>query len=273
MLFTSFGKVIDKFTPSLGRSCQNLRDRSSFGKPRSTAYGFALAGSPLLAEVTYEADQTALFLELLGSHDVVIDIGANVGFYSCLAASRAKRTIAIEPFPRNLNFLLSNLSENRFTDVEVFPMGLGRTPGLKQIYGFADVASFVPGWNSVNERLFSTVPITTLDTIAVHRFQGKKLLIKLDVEGFELEVLAGSEETVNLNPRPTWLIEVLLNDKAVPGGINPKFGEVFELFWKRGYSCRSIEDGRKSISQTDVERWVANGKVDGDKSNFMFFAA
>jgi len=271
MLFTSVGKVIDKFTPSLGRSYRNFRDRNSFGVSRTTAYGFRLAGSPIFSGDTFEPDEVKLFLELLETHDVVIDIGANVGFYSCLAASRSKQTVAIEPFPRNLNFLLRNLSDNRFTDVEVFPLGLGRSPGLKHIYGFAELASFVPGWNSENEILFSTVPITTLDTIAVHRFKGKKLLIKIDVEGFELEVMGGSLETLDLEPRPTWLIEVLLNDKAVPGGINPQFGEIFELFWRSGYFCRSVEDGRKFVSQADVERWVANGAVEGDKSNFMFF--
>ena len=272
MRFTKLGKVIDKFAPSMGRTYRNMRDRGSFGNPRLTAYGFTLAGSPPLAEITFEADETALFLELLETHDAVFDIGANVGFYSCLAASRSKQTVAFEPFQRNLNFLYRNLTDNKFTWVEVFPLGLGGSPGLKQIYGFADVASFVPGWNRANNKLFSTVPITTLDTIAVHRFKCKRLLIKMDVEGFELEVLAGAVDTLNLNPKPTWLIEILLNNKAIPDGINQRFREVFELFWKIGYSCQSVEDGRKFVTKVDVDKWVADGKVEGGKSNFMFFA-
>lgn len=272
MGFPVINKVIEKFAPSMGRSFRNMRDRGSFGKPRLTAYGFTIAGSPILSEVTFEADETGLFLELLKSHDAVFDIGANVGFYTCLAASQAKQTIAFEPFPRNLKFLYRNLSDNKFTGVEVFPLGLGGSPGLKHIYGFSDVASFVPGWNRANNKLFSTVPITTLDTIAVHRFKGKRLLIKIDVEGYELEVLAGGMDTVNSNPRPTWLIEVLLNSNAVPGGVNQRFSEVFEIFWKNGYTCQSIEGEQKSVTQADVYKWVAEEKVEGDKSNFMFVA-
>jgi hypothetical protein len=79
-------------------------------------------------------------------------------------------------------------------------------------------------------------------------------------------------DTVNLDPRPTWLIEILLNDKAVPGSLNRKFGEVFGLFWKNGYRCKVIDDERGSISETNVQEWMANGKIEGDKSNFMFFA-
>jgi len=98
MRFTKLGKVIDKFAPSMGRTYRNMRDRGSFGNPRLTAYGFTLAGSPPLAEITFEADETALFLELLETHDVVFDIGANVGFILAWLRVARSRRLLLSPF-------------------------------------------------------------------------------------------------------------------------------------------------------------------------------
>jgi FkbM family methyltransferase len=206
------------------------------------------------------------------TQDVVLDIGANVGFYSCLAASRGKHTISFEPSPRNLKFLYRNLWENKYSDVEVFPLGLAGRCGLGRIYGYGGISSFVPGWAQARKAQSTLVPLTTLDTVAAGRFQGKKLLIKMDVEGFELDVLAGAAATLDLNPKPTWLIEILLSGEVIPGGVSREFAEVFEVFWKYGYRCRKLDSVRTPVAKADVSRWVANGFVDSNTHDFLFSA-
>ncbi|MGH9688561.1 MAG: FkbM family methyltransferase [Candidatus Acidiferrales bacterium] len=213
------------------------------------------------------------FLELLEAHEIVLDIGANVGFYSCLAASRRKKVVSIEPSPRNLRFLYRNLWENQFRDTEVFPLGLAEKPGLNRLYGFGGIASFVPGWAQADKKRFSLVPITSLDTIAVGRFQGRKLLIKMDVEGFELDVLAGAKGILNLTPKPTWLIEVHLGGEAVPTGTNARFSEIFQQFWEHGYQCKKLNAQRQLVSAADVSRWISNGIVDDGTHDFLFLDA
>jgi FkbM family methyltransferase len=193
-----------------------------------------------------------------------------------LAASRGKHVISFEPSARNLKFLYRNLWENQFQNAEIFPMGLAKQPGLNRLYGFGAVASFVPGWLHANKSRFTFVPVTSLDTIIAGRFQGRKLLIKMDVEGFELDVLAGAARTLDLIPKPSWLVEVLLNDEAVPGGINRRFADVFETFWKHGYQCKRLNAKREPVHPDDVQRWVANGTVDihniaaDEVHNFLF---
>jgi FkbM family methyltransferase len=171
-----------------------------------------------------------------------------------------------------LNFLYKNLRENQLSGVEVFPLGLARECGLGHIYGYGAIASFVPGWGRAREAQSSLVSLTTLDTVAAGRFQDKKLLIKMDVEGFELEVLAGAAHTLDLSPKPTWLVEIFLSNEAIPGGVNRKFSETFEAFWKHGYRSRMLDSARSSVGQTDVTRWVANGFVDSGTPNFLFSA-
>src|SRR2546425_7372287 len=99
-----------------------------------------------MASSDFEPNEVKTFLELLGSHDTVLDIGANIGFYSCLAASRRKHVLSFEPSPRNLRFLYRNLMENGLQKTEVFPVGVAKQCGLNRIYGFGGISSFVAGW-------------------------------------------------------------------------------------------------------------------------------
>jgi FkbM family methyltransferase len=272
MFLSRCRKAVDTFVPPLGRSYRLLRDSTNRRRAIQTPYGFSLAGDPSMANEGWEADEIQTFLELAESHDAVLDIGANVGFYTCLAASRGKQTIAIEPAPRNLSFLYRNLWGNQFISVEILPVGLGSEPGLRRFYGHGGIASFVPGWAQAREAQSVLAPLTTLDAVAADRFRGKKLLIKMDVEGFELDVLAGARRTLELAPRPTWLIEILFRDEVIPGGISPRFAETFNVFWESGYRCRKLDRARTPVEAEDVSRWVSQGRVDGGTHDFLFRA-
>jgi FkbM family methyltransferase len=272
MFLSRYRKAVDTWAPPLGRSYRLLRDSTNRRRAIQTPYGFSLAGDPSMASQGWEADEIRAFLELIATHDAVLDIGANVGFYSCLAASRGKQTIAIEPSPRNLSFLYRNLWDNHFTGVEAIPVGLGSQPGLARIYGYGGIASFVPGWAQAREAQSTLVPLTTLDALAAYRFQGKKLLIKMDVEGFELDVLAGAQRTLKLNPRPTWLMEILFRDAVIPGGISHKFAQAFDVFWEHGYRCRKLDSAGTPVEAGDVGRWVSQGSVDEETHDFLFWA-
>ncbi|HLH29602.1 MAG TPA: FkbM family methyltransferase [Terriglobia bacterium] len=219
----------------------------------------------------YEVAEANAFLELSHTHDVVIDVGANVGLYSCLAASQGKNVLSFEPSERNLKYLYRNLWQNRFQGVEVFPLGLTERAGLKRLYGFGGISSFVLGWVQAREDRFAIVPVTTLDKIVADRFRGQRLLIKIDVEGSELEVLAGARRTLDLSPKPTWMIEILLASETIPGGINRRFAEVFEVFWSHGYECKKLNAKRNPVTPEDVRRWVTNGLVDDETHDFLFF--
>jgi FkbM family methyltransferase len=258
------------YAPWLAYSYRTLRDLTSWRSFRQTPYGFGLAGNSEMATADFEPSEVNAFLRHCGTCDVVLDIGANVGFYSCLAANQGKHVVSFEPAPRNLKFLYRNLWSNGFSAVEVLPVALGPKPGLMPIYGFGGISSLVPGWAQAPDRPAGLVPVTTLDLVAANRFPGEQLFIKMDVEGFELDVLAGADETLNRSPKPTWMLEIMLASSFIPGGTSRKFAETFDVFWSHGYQCKILGQHEQHVSPETVKGWVRSGRVETGAHNFLF---
>ena len=97
---------------------------------------------------TFEPEEMGLVESHLSGAQVFVDVGANIGLYTCLARSRGRHTIAIEPQQKNLSILYFNLRENLYNDVEVYPLGLSDQPGITVLYGASGTsASLISGWS------------------------------------------------------------------------------------------------------------------------------
>src|SRR5882724_9215620 len=106
-------RAVDSWMPSVGQAYRSLRDeRAALAPALPTPFGFKLAGNRSMASGSFEKKEIDLFLKYLQRASACIDIGANIGLYSCLAATHGKRVVAIEPMPSNLKFLYSNLVRN-----------------------------------------------------------------------------------------------------------------------------------------------------------------
>ena len=177
---------------------RGMRTRSLATRHRPHALGFRFAGGDNFF-ADFEPEETALILRELDNTDVFIDVGANIGLFTCLAASRGKVVAAVEPEPGNLNFLLSNIEENQF-DVEVFPVAVGARAGVLKLYGDAETASAVPDWFGNDESFVQRVATNRLDNLFAGRWAGQRLFIKIDVEGFEESVLDGAAALLHADP-------------------------------------------------------------------------
>ena len=266
--------TLDSLSPSAATLFRSLRDeRAAGGVARDTPFGFTLIGSPSQASGTYEESEVGIFLEHLKEAEVCIDVGANVGFYTCLAASRHKHVIAFEPLHGNLKALYANLDANGFLDVEVYPLGLAGTAGIRRLFGGNTGASFLPDWAGTPREWSRIVPATTLDLLLNSRFSGKQILIKVDVEGFEVDVLKGARLILESNPKPTWLMEICLDKNQPKKGGNPRFLETFEIFWASGYEARTADAERRLVDRSDVMRWTGRGETDFGGFNYLFSRA
>ncbi len=257
-----------------------LRDVSSAYMSRSTKMkmtplGFKLIGSNVIhhlamQEGKFEPEETILFKEHFRNADVFVDVGANIGFYTCLARLADKHVIAVEPLPKNLEYLYANILANDWTDIEVFPVGLSDSPGLATLYGGSSTgASLIVHWAGASQLFRRIISVSKLDILLGDRLAGKKILIKIDVEGAEYPVLLGATNVMCIQPKPTWIVEICLNEFH-PDGMNPNFQDTFNLFWQYGYEARTADRQNQLIQRADVDRWIKNGQCDFGTFNYKF---
>jgi FkbM family methyltransferase len=227
-----------------------------------TVYGFNFAGAHIFLESTWEPHERRLIEARLPLVDVFVDIGANQGFYSCLAAKAGKQVVAIEPDAGNLRYLRANAAANGF-DFEIHPVAVSDTSGTATLHGGNDTASLVKGWLEVSSYYKQTVPVETLDNLFADRWAGERLLIKIDVEGAENAVLGGAGDLIALGPNASWLIE------AFPTwGRGEEFTELFRLMWGAGYRAQMADEHMTEVSPEMVKMWVDGSNFAA--SNFFF---
>jgi FkbM family methyltransferase len=124
---------------------------------------------------------------------IVVDVGANVGYNALRAALRAGpegRVIALEPTPDTVAVLRRNVAASGLTNITVEPVAAGSVAGTRNFFVRGDVSavnSLFP--DSRYAAVTSVVPVQVvrLDDLVV----GAADVVKIDVEGAELEVLAG----------------------------------------------------------------------------------
>lgn len=241
----------------------------------NTPFGFSMTtrnyiANRMMVNGIFETEELALIKESLSDTDVFVDIGANIGFYTCLARAFGKSAVAIEPQPHNLDCLYTNLSNNGWQDTEVFPLGLSNKPDLLVLYGASGPsASLVSGWAGYSNRFKRIIPVNTLDALLGDRFLGKKLFIKIDVEGAEYNVLRGALKTLCISPRPSWFIEICLNEFH-PSGINPYYESTFDLFWQHNYEVRTANKEFTLVTPYDIKNWIAEKHCNTKNFNYLF---
>lgn len=164
-----------------------------------------------------------------------IDIGANCGYYSVLAASQGSEVWAFEPNPQYFDLLNMTASENRF-DMKVFHFALSDESGEATLHipdGLEGSASLreVPGDYSIKEVKVETVKLDAYSSVNIT----SPILIKMDVESNEENVWNGSEEFRD-KFSPTFVMEY------TPGKYSDKFVESMERYGRLSYIDFSGEE-------------------------------
>lgn len=264
-------KILEHFPATIQflRNSRDLIDQRALAK--MTPWGFTLAGHDGMAAGTFEPEETALVRKLLQEVDVLVNVGANVGYYCCHALSLGKPVIAVEPIARNLHYLLANIRNNGWTGcAEVFPVALGEKTDILQMWGGGTGASLVKGWASTPESYVTQVPILSLDRVQGGAIKGKLALILVDIEGAELMMLQGAAQTLSNEPRPIWMVEVSTTEHQPAGTtINPNFAKTFDIFFDQGYRAFTADMRSQEIRKVDIDN-VLNHEARLSAHNFIF---
>jgi FkbM family methyltransferase len=191
--------------------------------------------------------------KLVEPGSVAVDVGAHIGDYTyslCRQLGPNGRVIAVEPLP-DLARVLTRATTKLRLPVTVINCALSSKAGEAQLRmpvdnglekkGFATLVPRIEGGKTFR------VELRRLDDIC-QNVEGKISFIKIDVEGHELDVLRGGEETIKRH-RPNLLVEIEQRHSPVP------ISETFQFITSLGYRGEFVEEGgaRAPLSSFTVE--------------------
>jgi FkbM family methyltransferase len=203
------------------RSAQWEKIRNTPGSvvsPIGSGLRMRLHGDSLLCEMLYtgsfEVETRSFFEAFLRPGDRFLDVGANVGLYTLLAArivGRAGHVHAFEPCTTTFARLRENVRLNRLGNVSCHQVALSHENARAEL---TLAMNGFDAWNSLGRPYMGeeggseTVTTVTLDTfVREHALVGRITAIKIDVEGWENQVLAGAEELLAADDAPVLCLE------------------------------------------------------------------
>jgi len=181
----------------------------------------------------YEPTTMRTIRRLLRPGMTMLDVGANIGYFSLVAAQSVGphgHVYAFEPDPYNRAVLARNTRANVVgARIEVVPMAVSRMSGPIELHVNTEesgmLTSLYAGAMAVRGGNWETVHVeaTTLDAWAAARDWPAIHVMKLDIEGAELDALAGAREVLHRNPGVVLIVEMALASLTATGATPESF--------------------------------------------------
>lgn len=164
----------------------------------------------------YEPDLTKMFVDKIRPTDVCVDVGACWGYYTLLFSEFAKRVFAFEPHPDSFRILKKNVTWNHCKNVSLIRAGLSNMmwSGPILLYGVTQRGSDTLHPEHIVEHGLKVDKVHKVRLVTLKEHVVKVDVIKVDVEGHELQVFEGMEYLFATNP-PRIIVFECFNKKVV----------------------------------------------------------
>jgi FkbM family methyltransferase len=192
-----------------------------------------VTGRTIAVTGAWEPHVTGVFSRLLSPGDVCIDVGAHVGYYTLLASRLVGppgHVYAIEPASTTYAELRRNLELNEVSNVTALNLAAGAADRRGILYdgppGNAGQASMQEPVNMSDDlsARSSEVDVLRVVSVVAPEHHSRVTLVKIDVEGFEFDVLRGLEPLLDAGAQPAVLMEL---HPGLWGGRDPMWFEEF----------------------------------------------
>jgi FkbM family methyltransferase len=197
----------------------------------------------------YEPYESKLVREYLKPGMTVYNIGANLGYYTLLASEcvgAEGSVFAFEPAPENFELLEQTVSENKLTNVELFPSAVGAANGSATL-SLSRTNSGDHQLQTVASREHIVVDVTSIDAFTAEGHAPPDVII-MDVQGAELDVLRGATELL-ASKAP-----LVLFTEFWPRGLDGRHPngakEMLDLIERAGFHMSIIDEKHRTLKKT-----------------------
>ncbi len=192
----------------------------------------------------HEFTDMGFLLHFLRSDDLFVDVGANIGSYTVLAGGHVgAKVVSVEPVPKTFEYLKTNIAINQISEkVMVYNFALGNEKGHLSFTSTLDTMNHVATGTEDN---IIRVPVETLD--AILEKEQEPVLLKIDVEGFETNVLKGASQTLLKNTLKAIIIE--LNGSGLKYGYDE--AEIHNKLVSAGYHPHRYDPFKRTLAKID----------------------
>lgn len=182
--------------------------------------------------------------DLLAVGDVVLDIGANIGYYAIMESKLVGETgkvYAVEPVSTNIKTLHRNIELNECKNIEVFHLAFGdkRRKASIHVSNHTNLCAIRKN-PSITYKKVEEISMSTVDSF----LKGKRTpnLVRMDVEGYENNILRGMTETLKTDVKLLIEIHGFLMTKK-------ELAELFEVLKESGFKVSFVWTGGKSTNR------------------------
>lgn len=237
--------AVDGFAPPL--SVDNLTIFFNPERPSYTVRGLLMG--------TYELGTVKLLRSIMGRDTTLVDLGANIGYFSLIAArgiSGNGKVYAFEPDPDTFSILQKNIDANRFLKlIEAIPTAIADREGTSTFHQYVnDAGSSSLVRRELHVRESIEVHVTTLDLWAESLGWPKIDVIKMDIEGAEVAALSGMHEVSRRNENLKLILE--FNADALTSA-SSNHEEFFAHLRSLGFTRLSVVD-EHGLKEMNLER-------------------
>ena len=192
----------------------------------------------------HEFEDMAFLLHFLRKDDFFLDAGANVGSYTVLASAHVGcKSISVEPVPSTFANLTNNVFINQIQErVKYLNIGLGKESSILKFTKSLDTVNHIATEEDIDT---IEVPIKSVDEIIGINIP---TLIKIDVEGYETEVLKGAINTLNNINLKAIIIELIGSGGSY--GFDEK--DIHDLFVSLNFIPYEYEPYLRKLKRVDT---------------------
>ena len=186
----------------------------------------------------------------------VIDIGANIGFYTVQFSKKVGKNgkvLAVEPSFNNVYLLKKNIRANCLKNVSIIEKAVSSKTGIGKLYLSTGHSGDHRIYNTINKRKYIPIQTITIDNLTKNEKQVD--LIKMDIQGAEYLSISGMSRTIKKFPNVKIVSEFSPKLLTESGGKPDQF---LDYFLSEGFSLKYFNEKSKNLSRTTKKELLEN---------------